>query len=73
MNLKFISRASVPDGYFGDRKMVDLFFDELSGHTVAIGKGLYYPTEIPRALDVEEVIWLIENNPICKGRILLQR
>jgi len=73
MTLKFISKASVPDGYFGDRLNTALYFNTESGYTIALGDGHKYKTEIPRALDVEEVIWLIENNPALKGRILLQR
>jgi hypothetical protein len=65
MKEKVFAKASVPDGYFGERANIELAFDEKSGKTIALCDSGCFTTHIPQALNKEESLWLIKNHPTC--------
>ncbi len=60
------AKGTVPDGYFGDRASVGFHFDVKSRNTITICAVGCYLTGIPKANDVKEALWLLNNHPSAK-------
>lgn len=67
MKTEYIGCVYVPDGYFGETKMIHLCYDPESLKTLAVWPGGYYTSEVPPAVDSSEASWLISFHPACKN------
>ena len=68
MKTSYIGCYQVPDGYFGDKAIIHLCYDNQTHHTIEVAVEGYFNSIIPCATSIEEAIWLMENYPTCKGR-----
>lgn len=68
MKTEYIGVFQVPDGYFGEKAIIHLCFDKQTFCTLEVHETGYFRSCIPPATTKEEVIWLMQNHPVCKGR-----
>ena len=68
MKTYYIGAYEVPDGYFGEKAIIHLVFDEQTTCCYEVSQEGYFRSQIPPALTVDEVTWLLNNRPQEKRR-----
>lgn len=68
MKTEYIGAFVVPDGYFGDKALIHLCFDQRTLCCIEVHATGFFRSVIPLATTKDEVMWLMGNHPACKGR-----
>ena len=66
----YLKATKIPDGYFGETKVVHAVYDPQSNLILHVCSGGYSRSPLPSAIDKDEANWLIDNHSVSRNYYL---